>query len=351
MPVRIPGTLHTDAGAERFTGVLPLTGTWLVGHGARFLSWPGTAAASTFRRLAVPVKSRRPPLAKACSRALAVLLGRTGRLALTALLASAGSLAAGCSSPAPTFTPPSAQPPALTATLTSPTDIVLHWPAAGPGIAGHLLEYANTPDGPWTALQFLPLDQTSYTHPDLIPETPFYYRLRPFSGPVSAAVKVGSAAAILSQPATPDQPAVPGQPATPGQPAVPGQSAAPGQPLTPSRPAATDQPSAPSRPSTAGAPTPAVTPGDDAPTDLRATPGEDTSVVFTWTDHSAGEAGFLLELRKPGATGFTPVEVADPNTTTCALSLLPGEQGSDFRVRALAYGPLSPVVHRTTGKD
>ncbi|WUL71932.1 fibronectin type III domain-containing protein [Amycolatopsis sp. NBC_00345] len=194
------------------------------------------------------------------------------------------------------------QSPALTATLTSPTDIVLRWPAADPGAAGHRLEYANTPDGPWTTLQFLPQDQTSYTHPNLIPETPFYYRLQPFSGPVSAVVKVES--------------------------------------------------TAPSRPSSAGASTSVRTPGDAAaPTDLHATPGEDTSVVFTWTDHTTDEAGFLLELRKPGATGFTPVEVTDPNTTTCALSLLPGEQGADFRVRALAYGPLSPVVHRTTGKD
>nr|WP_143086192.1 fibronectin type III domain-containing protein [Amycolatopsis saalfeldensis] len=201
-------------------------------------------------------------------------------------------------------TPPIAQPPALTATLTSPTDIVLHWPAAGTGVAGHLLEYANATDGPWTTLQFLPQDQTSYTHPDLIPETPFYYRVRPFSGPVSAAINVGPTAASSG--------------------------------------------TAPSQPSTAGAPAPVLTP--DAPTDLRATPGEDSSVVFTWTDHTTGEAGFLLELRKPGTTGFTPVEVTDPDTTTCALSLLPGEQGSDFRVRALAYGPLSPVVHRTTGK-
>ena len=310
MPVRIPGTFHTDPGAERFTGVLPVTGTCLVAHRARFLSWPGTAAARTFRRPAVPEKSRRPLgsllvrtalFPKAHIRRLTAPFkrsARTRRLALTALLASATLVSAACSSPAPTATPPVAQPPALTATLTSPTDIVLHWPAAGPGIAGHLLEYANTPDGPWTALQFLPPDQTSYTHPDLIPETPFYYRVRPFSGPVSATVKVGSAAAN------------------------------------------------PSQPSVAGASSPG-----DAPTDLRATPGEDTSVVFTWTDHTTSEAGFLLELRKPGATGFTPVEVTDPNTTTCALSLLPGEQGSDFRVRALSYGPLSPVVHRTTGKD
>jgi hypothetical protein len=234
-------------------------------------------------------------------------------LASAALLVSAALLAAGCSSPAPpaapSTAPSSAQPsaptigqaPALTATLASPTDIVLRWPAPAPGAAGQRLDYANTPDGPWTTLQFLPPDQTSYTHPDLIPETSFYYRLQPFSGPVSAAAKVESS-------------------------------------------------TAPSRPSSTGVSASVRTPGA-APTDLRAAPGDNSSMVFTWTDHTTGEAGFLVELRKPGATGFTPVEVTDPNKTTCALSLLPGEQGSDFRVRALAYGPLSPVVHRTTGKD
>ncbi|WP_328617488.1 fibronectin type III domain-containing protein [Amycolatopsis sp. NBC_00355] len=181
-------------------------------------------------------------------------------------------LAAGCAAAAPA--------PSFTASLTSPTDVVLHWPDDD---AGHRVEYANDPAGPWTTLQFLPPHTTSYHHPDLIPETPFYYREQPFTGPVSA-------------------------------------------------------------PTTAGAPAP-----PDA-TALHAVADGDT-VTFTWADHSAGEAGFLLEIRRPGAPDFDPVEVTDPDTTTCALSTLPGEQGAAYRLRALRYGPLSPVVHQTTGKQ
>ncbi|WIX92880.1 fibronectin type III domain-containing protein [Amycolatopsis sp. DG1A-15b] len=179
-------------------------------------------------------------------------------------------LAAGCSAPAPSFT----------ATLTSPTDVVLSWPDDG---AGHRVDYANDPAGPWTTLGFLPPHTTSYHHPDLIPETPFYYREQPFTGPVSA-------------------------------------ETAPGAPAAP-----------------------------DA-TRLHAVASGDT-LTFTWADRSPDEAGFLLEIRRPGAPGFAPVEVTDPGTTTCALSLLPGEEESAYRLRALHYGPLSPVVHQTTGKE
>ncbi|SFW88041.1 fibronectin type III domain-containing protein [Amycolatopsis australiensis] len=167
-------------------------------------------------------------------------------------------LAAGCAT---------APPPAFTARLTSPTDVVLTWPDDG---AGHRVEYANDPAGPWTTLRFLPPHATSYHHPDLIPETPFYYREQPFTGPVS--------------------------------------------------------------------------------TDLRTAVSGDT-VTFTWADRSPDEAGFLLEIRRPGAPDFDPVEVTDPDVTTCTLPLLPGEEKSAFRIRALHFGPLSPVVHQTTGKQ
>ncbi|WP_409179709.1 fibronectin type III domain-containing protein [Amycolatopsis sp. VS8301801F10] len=203
-------------------------------------------------------------------------------IARTAVAALAAATLVGCGS-----SPPA---PAFTATLTSPTNVVLHWPP-DPAAAGYLLEYANAADGPWTALQYLPPGQTSYTHPNLIPETPFYYRIRSFAGPVSATV-------------------------TPGTASPPGTAAPP-----------------------------------SAPADLTATAAPDQSLHFAWTDRSADEAGFLLEIRRPGAPEFAPVEVTDPNATQCALSLLPGEQGSAFRVRALSYGPLSPVVERTTGKD
>ncbi|MEV6648424.1 fibronectin type III domain-containing protein [Amycolatopsis sp. NPDC051371] len=181
-------------------------------------------------------------------------------------------LAAGCSASAPA--------PSFAATLTSPTDVVLSWPDDADG---HRVEYANDPAGPWTTLRFLPAHTTSYHHPDLIPETPFYYREQPFSGPVSAETTVG----------------------------------------------------APAAPDAAG---------------LHAVASGDT-VTFTWADRSADEAGFLLEMRRPGSPGFDPVEVTDPDATTCALSTLPGEEGAAYRLRALHYGPLSPVVHQTTGEE
>ncbi|MGW3961673.1 fibronectin type III domain-containing protein [Amycolatopsis sp. NPDC005003] len=161
----------------------------------------------------------------------------------------------------------SAAPPAFTATLTSPTEVVLSWPDDG---AGHRVDYANDPAGPWTTLRFLPPHVTSYRHPDLIPETPFHYRVQPFTGPLS--------------------------------------------------------------------------------TELHVVPAGDT-VTFSWPDRTRDEAGFLLEIRRPGAPEFDPVEVTGPDVTTCALSLLPGEEGSAYRLRALYYGPLSPVVHQTTGKE
>ena len=89
-------------------------------------------------------------------------------------------LAAGCSTAAPA--------PSFTASLTSPTDVVLRWPDDDDG---HRVDYANDPAGPWTTLRFLPPHMTSYHHPDLLPETPFYYREQPFTGPVSAGAARG----------------------------------------------------------------------------------------------------------------------------------------------------------------
>ena len=181
---------------------------------------------------------------------------------------------AGCS----TATPQAS----FTATLVSPTDIELQWPDDDPAAAGRMVEYATDPAGPWTTLQYLPAHQSSYRHPDLIPETPFYYRVRPFYGPVSAELLADA-------------------------------------------------------PSAAGA--------------FHASVSADKTVKFTWTDQTPDEDGFLVEIRRPGAPGFEPIEVSDPNTTSCVLSLLDGEQGSAYRLRTLHYGALSPVVHQTTGKD
>ncbi|MGO4429545.1 hypothetical protein AB4Z54_65110, partial [Streptomyces sp. MCAF7] len=109
-------------------------------------------------------------------------------LAAAALVAAA---LAGCSSPQlatrsaePAPTPATATTGTrLTATLTSPVDATLRWTGTEPGAAGRIVEFATAPEGPYTILEYVPLGQTSYRHPDLMPQTPFYYRVRPYYGP------------------------------------------------------------------------------------------------------------------------------------------------------------------------
>lgn len=76
----------------------------------------------------------------------------------------------------------------LTATLVSPTDITLAWSGQESDAAGYVVEFATEPDGRYTILEFLPPDRDTFTHPDLMPTTPFYYRVRSFHGPVSEPV-------------------------------------------------------------------------------------------------------------------------------------------------------------------
>ncbi|WP_205315005.1 fibronectin type III domain-containing protein [Nonomuraea lactucae] len=98
-----------------------------------------------------------------------------------------GLLAGACSAPqhrpaAPSAAPEGRASPRLSATLDSPTDITLRWRGGEPGAAGHVVEFATDPSGPYTILAFLPSGQTTFTHPDLIPRTRFTYRVRRTKG-------------------------------------------------------------------------------------------------------------------------------------------------------------------------
>lgn len=188
--------------------------------------------------------------------------------------------------------------PGFTATLTDPVNVTLTWPDDDPNVAGRVVEYTTDPHGDYTILQFVPPRQTTYRHPDLIPETRFYYRIRPFYGAVSDAVTVSSPPASGSGSAVSLR--------------TGGQAA--------------------------------------APTSFRAEPAAEEMVRFSWADHSSDEDGFLVEIRKPGTPDFVPIEMSDPGTTSAGLASMPGEEGASYRLRAFYYGPASPVVDRTTGK-
>jgi hypothetical protein len=213
-------------------------------------------------------------------------------------------LAAACSAPRQT-------PVHLTATLVSPTDITLRWEGREPDAAGHVLEFATEPQGPYTILGFLPPEQSTYTHPDLIPRTPFYYRLRPYYGQASAPVDVALGAGPHAKP-------------------EPGWSAPrtiPGGPKG-ARPVRSE-----------GA----------APSDLRAIVTQADGVAFRWTDRTSDEEGFLLEDRPSGRPDFRVVAALDPDVNAFGLVTLPEESRASYRVRAFRYGQPSNVAHQATG--
>ncbi|MFF3753110.1 fibronectin type III domain-containing protein [Streptomyces sp. NPDC002018] len=205
--------------------------------------------------------------------------------------------------------------PTLRATLATPTDIDLSWRGA-PGSAGHVLEFATEEAGPYTVLKYLPPGATAYRHPDLIPRTTFFYRLRAFQGPASAPVDVSLPAGGLT---AADEEAghdwlpprtVPGR-------SVTGHSVRDG--------------------------------GAAAPSGLTAEIKHANGILFIWTDHASDEAGHLLEARPRGSSAYDPVVVLDRDINSTGLITLPTEKRASYRVRAFLYGAESNVVRLTTG--
>lgn len=209
-------------------------------------------------------------------------------------------------------------PPDLTADLTTPTDVTLTWRPVPRDAAATVVEFATDPAGPYTILEFLPPDRTTFHHPDLIPETTFYYRIRPVHGPATGPLDVR-----LPTPARPVSARQGQPPARPCDPPVPG--------------AACPVPSA------------GGTDGVRVPADVTATVVGPDEVRFEWTDNSVGEEGFLVESRPAGEREFRVVAVVEPDATSLRLVVLPRERVASHRVRAFRFGAASTVVRRTTG--
>ncbi|GGN02697.1 hypothetical protein GCM10011609_47040 [Lentzea pudingi] len=202
------------------------------------------------------------------------------------------------------------QDPALTSELTSPVDVTLHWrPEAGS--AGQVVEYANAAGGEYTILEFAGPAKDTYRHPDLIPETQFYYRVRPFTGAASATVDV-------SLPPGDEVPEIDGPDWT-----------------------------APVK--AGGGRTPVPSP-ESAATELEAEVKNANGILFTWQDRAADEDGYLIEVRPAGAADFRVAVQLDPDTTSYGVITLPDEKVATYRVRAFRFGSPSNLTHQTTGK-
>jgi hypothetical protein len=222
----------------------------------------------------------------------------------------------GCGS---TSSPTSADPPPaiqLSATLVSPTNIALSWRDGGPSPAGHIVEYAPAPNGPFTILGFLPASQTTYAHSDLMRTTAFYYRVRPFYGPASHTVDV-----VLPPGAYNDQDQAWATPKTlPGDPAVKRSIRDP-------------------RTAAAG-----------APTNLRATIMNPNGITFSWTDNASDAQGYLVESKPAGSPEFNAIQLLGPQINTCGVVTLPTEKNATYLIRAFYYGQSSNIAHQTTGQ-
>ncbi|MEV7345811.1 fibronectin type III domain-containing protein [Streptomyces sp. NPDC093544] len=205
----------------------------------------------------------------------------------------------------------------LRASLTTPTDIDLSWQEDSSGTSGHALEFATEQSGPYTVLQYLPPGVTTYRHPDLMPNTTFFYRLRAFHGPASAPLSVSLPPGELTQ-ADEDS----------------------GHDWLPAR----------KDPARVVAGRPLKDSGAGAPTGFKAVVKHANGILFTWTDHAADETGFLLEARTPESSEYAPLVVLDPDVNSTGLITLPTEKQASYRVRAFTYGELSNVVRLTTGE-
>lgn len=201
----------------------------------------------------------------------------------------------------------------LTAILDSPLNATLTWRSTDPNAAGKAVEFATEPNGEYTTLQYAPLERTTYRHPDLIPDTNFYYRVRTYSGPTSEEREITLPPGELDD-------------ATQG---------ADHEWITPK---------------TVPGPPPLRAAGG-APTDFQATVVHANGIRFTWTDHATDEDGHLLEVRPAGATTFTPAAVLDPDVNSTGLITLPEEKSATYRVRAFHWGDTSNVAHVKSGPD
>lgn len=202
-------------------------------------------------------------------------------------------------------------PGQLKSTLTSPTDVKLEWRAQA-GAAGQVVEYSNERDGEYTILGFVPPGQTSFDHPDLIPETNFFYRVRAYTGPVSATVDVA---------------------------------------LPPSDEVSESDGHEWGPPKADGKGTHSSSSPDAAPTGLKAEVKHANGILFTWTDNASDEQGYLLEIKPSGAADYRIAAQLDPNVVSFGLITLPDEKQATYRVRAYRFGDPSNLVHETTGKS
>ena len=175
-------------------------------------------------------------------------------------------------------------------------DVTLTWDGHDSDV---VVEFATEPDGRYTVLGFVPRSITGYEHPDLMPATTFYYRVRPVEGPTSDVAT-----------------------------AVPATDRVEGEDWLVPRTLPDERAQA--------------APGG-APTNLLVESVGPDALRLTWTDNASDEEGYLVEHQVDGT--FEVAFVVDANVNHVGLL---DERAVTYRVRAYRFGETSNVVSERT---
>ena len=213
-------------------------------------------------------------------------------------------------------------PTELTAVLADPINIDLKWKDNATDEAGYFVEYSPYANEDFVIIEALPPNTTTFRHADLMPQTRFLYRVRPFFGKASNVAEVMTGKEGPQQ--APDANIADPETAK----AVPG--------------AATDIKK--SLRST-------LTITEAAPTDLAATLIPPAGVGLKWKDHASDADGYLIEIKQGSDSDFKVSVFLDPGGSSWISYGFPFKTKFFFRVRSFFYGAPSNLAEKTTGLD
>lgn len=215
----------------------------------------------------------------------------------------------------------------LSAEMITPVDIKLKWNDPVPNAAGYIVEYTNDFRDSFVIVSFLPPNTTTFTHPSLIPDTTFYYRVRAYYGPASNPVKVS-----LPERLTYAEYTARFNVAEDYSWAVP---------IKLPDCANTVQKSIRNSSTLLGA----------APKNLKASHVSKTVSGFklTWSDYSVDEDAFILEKNFEKKDDLTVCAVIDPNINSFGWAFEPPVRQGSFRIRAIYFGKASNTIKMSTG--
>jgi hypothetical protein len=223
----------------------------------------------------------------------------------------------------------SIKPIEMKLTMIPPRDILVEWKDPTPGAVGHIVEWGTKPDDEFVPLGYFPPTVSSYRHPDLMWETPQYYRVRAYYGPASPEIEVSLPKELTDAEYKRryDQPE--------------DYHWAPPKIVPDVKPVAKkslrDQ----------------ATAADAAPVDFKSTlqPVAVSGFQLTWTDRASDEEGTMVEVKKEGSSEWQMVAMVPPDVNSFGWAFEPPTRKALVRIRPYYFGPPCDLQHLTTGKE